>query len=208
VVVQFPITRTNQELTFLLGTLHNSGTSKLVGVTTPRSYGGAGGAMKTIVTIFFLSFLSCCAFGQDKAAISAAEAGCGPDNLELSVTTDESIHPTPPPENRKAMIYVVQRATGTFKFGADGKWLGALKGGRYFHVTVDPGEHHLCVKGRLPLWKGLSLHQLNAKPGETYYFFVHMAAGGGYNELTLTQLDPDEGKELVARSKFISSQAK
>jgi len=36
--------------------------------------------MKTTVTIFFLSFLSCCAFGQDKAAISVAEAGCGRDN--------------------------------------------------------------------------------------------------------------------------------
>jgi hypothetical protein len=163
--------------------------------------------MKTMVAAFFLSLPPCCAFRQDKAAISAAEAGCGPD-LELSVTTDESRHPTPAPENGKAMIYVVQRATGTFEFGADGKWLAALKGGTYFHATVDPGEHHLCVKGKLPLWKGLSLHQLNAKPGETYYFFVHVVSGGGYNELTLTQLDPDEGKELVSRSKFISSQAK
>ena len=164
--------------------------------------------MKTIGATFFLSLLSCCAFGQDKAAISSAEAGCGPDNTELSMTTDESRHPTPAPENGKALIYVVQRATGTFKFGADGKWLGALKGGSYFYATVDPGEHHLCVKGHLPLSKGLSLHQLNAKPGETYYFFVHMLSGGGYNELTLTELDQDEGKELVARSKFSSSHAK
>ena len=164
--------------------------------------------MKTILATFFLSLLSCCAFGQDKAAISAAEAGCGADSIELSVTTDESKHPTPAPENGKALIYVVQRATGTFKFGADGKWLGALKGGTYFYTSVDPGEHHLCVKGHLPLWKGLSLHQLNAKPGETYYFFVHMLSGGGYNELTLTELDQDEGKELVARSKFSSSHAK
>ena len=52
--------------------------------------------------------------------------------------------------------------------------------------------------------KGLSLHQLNAKPGETYYF-VHVIAGEGYNELTLTRLDPDQGEELVARSRFISS---
>ena len=118
-----------------------------------------------------------------------------PDNFELSVTTVESRHPTPPPENGKVMIYVIQRATGTFKFGADGKWLGALKGGTYFHAPVDPGEHHLRVRGQLPLQKGLSLHQLNAKPGETYYFF----------ELTLTRLDPDQGKELVARSRFISS---
>lgn len=163
--------------------------------------------MKAIVVTFFLSLLSCCAFGQDKAAISSAEAGCGPDNSELSIRIDESRHPTPTPENGKAVIYVVQRATGTFKFGADGKWLTALKGGAYFYATIDPGEHHLCVKGHLPLWKGLSLNRLDAKQGETYYFFVHVLSGGGYNELTLTALDPDEGKELVARSKFSSSQA-
>jgi hypothetical protein len=161
--------------------------------------------MKTMLAAFFLSLLPCCAFSQDKAAISAAEASCGPDNHELSVTIDESRHPTPSPENGKAVIYVVQRATGTFKFAADGKWLGALKGGTYFYAVVDPGEHHLCVKGHLPLWKGLSLHQLSAKTGETYYFFVHVVAGGGYNELTLTELDSDQGKELVARSKFSSA---
>ena len=64
------------------------------------------------------------------------------------------------------------------------------------------------MKGQLALWKGLSLHQLNAKSGETYYFSVRVVSGGGNDELTLTQLDPDEGKELVARSKFIFSQAK
>lgn len=83
--------------------------------------------MKTIVTTFFLSLLSCSAFGQDKAAISAAEAGCGPDNVKLSVTIDEAGHATPSPENGKALIYVVQRATGTFKFGADGKWLESFR---------------------------------------------------------------------------------
>lgn len=161
-----------------------------------------------MIATFFLSLISCCAFAQDKAAIAVAEAGCGPDNIELSVTTDESKHPAPTPENGKALIYVVQRAGGTFKFGADGKWLGALKNGTYFYTTVDPGEHHLCVKGQLPLWKGLYLHQLNAKPGETYYFFVRVVSGGGHDVLTLIKVDPDEGKELVARSKFSSSQPK
>ena len=166
--------------------------------------------MKTMVATFSLLFLSCCAFGQDKAAISAAEAACGPDNIEFSVTMDEAKHPTPGPENGKAMIYVVQRAGGTykFKFGADGKWLGALKDGTYFYATVEPGEHHLCVKGQVPLWKGLYLHHLNAKPDETYYFFVRVLAGGGHEVLTLIPVDDDEGKELVARSKLISSRAK
>jgi len=164
--------------------------------------------MKIIMGTFFLSLLSCCAFGQDKAAIAAAEAGCGPDDLEFSVTTDESQHPAPTPENGKALIYVVQKATGTFKFGADGKWLGALKGGTYFYASVEPGEHHLCVKGHLPLWKGAALHGLNAKAGETHYFFINLVSGGGYLELFFTEVDPDQGKELVARSKFSSSHPK
>jgi len=51
----------------------------------------------------------------------------------------ESKHPTTAPENGKAMIYVVQRAGGTYKFGTEGKWLGALKN-VYFYATFDPGE--------------------------------------------------------------------
>ena len=43
---------------------------------------------------------------------------------------------------------------------------------------------------------------MKAKAGETHYFFVHIVAGGGHNELTLTEVDPDEGRELVARAKF------
>ena len=163
--------------------------------------------MKTILGTLFLSLLSCCAFGQDKAAIAAAEAGCGPDDLEFSVTTDESRHPAPAPENGKALIYVVQNG-GTFKFGADGEWLGALKGGTYFYASVEPGEHHLCVKGRLGLLnKYVALHGLNAKAGETHYFFIRLVSSG-YPELFFTEVDPDQGKELVARSKFSSSHPK
>jgi hypothetical protein len=163
--------------------------------------------MKTIVAVVLLTF-SCCALGQDKAAISAAEAACGPPDAEFEVMPDGSQHPTMTPESNKALIYVVERATGVMRFGADGRWLGALKPGTYVFASMDPGEHHLCVTGRLPLWKGLSLHALNAKAGETYYFFVHVVAGGGYNELTLSQVDADEGKELVARAKFSASRPK
>lgn len=74
---------------------------------------------------------------------------------------------------------MVQRASGVVKFGADGKWLGALKGGTYFSASVDPGEHHLCTIGQLRLWKGLHLHELTAKADETYYSFVHIVAGRG-----------------------------
>jgi len=54
-----------------------------------------------------LSLLSCCAFGQDKAAVSVAEAACGRRDVRFDVTADKSQHPTPTPENGKALIYVV-----------------------------------------------------------------------------------------------------
>lgn len=46
--------------------------------------------MKTMVATIFLSFVCGCAFGQDKAAISAAEAACGPRDVEFDVTADKS----------------------------------------------------------------------------------------------------------------------
>lgn len=161
--------------------------------------------MKTIAAIVLLS---CCAFGQDKAAMSAAEAACGPQDAQFEVTPDESRHPTQTPESNKALIYVVQRAAGVMRFGVDGKWLGALKPGTYFFNSLDAGEHHLCVAGRIALWKGLSLHSLNAKAGESYYFLVRVVAGGGYEELTLSPVDPDEELELVASAKFTDSHLK
>jgi hypothetical protein len=48
--------------------------------------------MKTIAAIVLLS---CCALAQDKTAISAAEAGCGPQEQKFEVNSDESqiLHP-------------------------------------------------------------------------------------------------------------------
>jgi hypothetical protein len=57
--------------------------------------------MKTIAAI---CLLSCCAFGQDNAAVSAAEEGCGPQDKKFEVNSDESQHPTPIPEEGKAVI--------------------------------------------------------------------------------------------------------
>jgi hypothetical protein len=81
--------------------------------------------MKTraAIPLLWCSLLRCFAFGQNKAAVSAAEAACGPRDIEFGLTADKSQHPTPTPESGKAVIYVVQRAAGVMKFGADGKWL-------------------------------------------------------------------------------------
>jgi hypothetical protein len=154
--------------------------------------------MKTLAAILSLFCCSCCAFGQDKAALSASEAAaCGPRDLGFKVRADKSQHPTPPPENGKAVIYVVQKDDATSRIGADGKWLGAVRRRMYFSFSIDPGEHHLCAIGRIGVWSHVSLRELNARPGETYYF---VAKYGQLipDEFTLSQIDADEGKYLVA----------
>jgi hypothetical protein len=110
---------------------------------------------------------------------------------------DKSQHPTPPPESGKALIYVLQKDDATTRVGADGRWLGALRRRTYLVTSIDPGEHHLCAIGRIGIWSHVSLRELNAKAGESYYFVTE------YGELiadqfNLHQVDPDEGKYLVA----------
>jgi hypothetical protein len=161
--------------------------------------------MKTMAAIVLLS---CCAFGQDKAAVSAAEAGCGPQDTKFEVKSDESQHLAPTPEEGKALIYFVADGHLTSPFGVDGKWVGAVNGGRYFFVAIEPGEHHICamLQSSFPA-RGprVSVHSLKAEPGGTYYFRTRLVGISTGFVLQLDQLDPDEGRWFVAWSKFSTS---
>lgn len=161
--------------------------------------------MKTIAAILLLS---CWALGQDKSAVAASEAACGPRDLSFEVKADVSQHPTPTPENGKALVYVVQYERITSRFGVDGKWVGANHGQTYFFVAIDPGEHHLCAIGHAGVYRGVALHQLRAEAGMTYYFLPHIVRKLWGFEFDLSQVDPDEGKDLVARAKFGTSHPK
>jgi hypothetical protein len=164
--------------------------------------------MKTIAAILLLS---CCALGQDKMAVAAAEAACGPRDMKFEVKADELQHPTPTPENGKALIYVVKEDRISSRFGLDGKWVGALKGRTYFFVPIDPGEHHLCAIGQIGAATRVSLRELKAQTGMTYYFVPHIVGEAVYtidSEFDLSQVDPDEGKDLVAKAKFSTSHPK
>jgi len=116
-------------------------------------------------------FLTCCAFGEDRvaAAPNIETAACGPLNEKLEVKIDRSQHPTPAPPEGKALVYVVNQEVHD-NIGLDGKWAGANERGTYFFVAVDPGEHHLCVYATYHGASWLSLHSLQAKAGDTYYF--------------------------------------
>ena len=164
--------------------------------------------MKTIAAMVLLS---CFALAQDKRAISRAEVGCGPQDMKYEVKSDESQHPTPTPENGKALIYVVADGHLTSIFGFDEKWVGAVNGGRYFFVPIDPGEHHVCamLQSFLPeRGPRVSVHSLKAEPGGTYYFRTRMVGISTGFVLQLDQLDSDEGRWFVAWSKFSTSHPK
>ena len=164
--------------------------------------------MRTIAAIVLLS---CCAFGQDKAAVSATEAGCGPQDARFEVKSDESQHPTPTPEDGKALIYFVADGHLTNPFGVDGKWVGAVNGGRYFFVPIEPGEHHVCAMLQSFLTERgprVSVHSLKAEPGGSYYFRTRMVGISSGFVLHLDQWDSDEGRWFVAWSKFSTSHPK
>ena len=160
--------------------------------------------MKIIAAILLFA---CVAAAQDKAALTAAEAACGPREMHFTVKPDPSQHPTPPPGSGKALLYVVQEDRITTRFAADGKWVGANKGRTYFFIQIDPGEHHLCAM-RTSSAHGpgtrVSLHELKAESGKTYYFspriYSHVYVGASRFDLSL--VDPDEGKALVANGIF------
>ena len=162
--------------------------------------------MKTVAVIVLLS---CCAFGQDKAAESAADAACGPSDVDFEVHIDASAHPRPVPEMGKAVIYVVQKASSfATRFGIDGKWVDALKRNTYLSAPIEPGEHHLCAMGPSGDFNFVSLHGLNAKANMTYYFTVHVLHGEVYYDYSLSPTDADEGKYLVAGAKLSISHPK
>lgn len=176
--------------------------------------------MKTIAAIVLLS---CCAFAQDKRAISEAEVGSGPQDAKYEVKSDGPQHPTPTPEDGKALIYVVADGDLTTLFGVDGKWVGAVNGGitggRYFFVPIDAGEHHVCamLQSSHPLLPGfgvrgsgprVSVHSLKAEPDGTYYFRTRMVGINTGFVPQLNQLDSDEGRWFVAWSRFSTSHPK
>ncbi|MGA2134951.1 MAG: hypothetical protein ABSH50_21920 [Bryobacteraceae bacterium] len=150
-----------------------------------------------------LVILCGCAFGQDRAAVSSAEtAACGSRDVRMEVKIDASQHPTPPPSDGKALVYFVGQDVHT-RIGIDGNWVGANDRDTYFSVTVDPGDHHVCVLAQYSTASWLSLHSLQAKAGETYYFLpMPISNGGRGGTVSLEQLDPDEGRYLVAKAKF------
>jgi hypothetical protein len=173
--------------------------------------------------LFPTFLLSTLTFAQDQSPLAAAEAACGPKDVQFAAQAAPS-QPLAQPDAGKSLVYVVEvfdKVVGeisrpTLRVGVDGKWVGAGKGNSYISFSIDPGEHHLCANWQSH-WKRLSNEEafngFTADPGKTYYFRARIneigGSGGASNfSLDLEPLNVDQGKYLIASSAWSASQPK
>ena len=173
--------------------------------------------MKAAIVVMLFAAI---AFAQEPSAPAPAGSACGPLGVSFDTETSSAQPPTQP-EPGKALVYVaedfptVQPNIGSprIKVGLDGAWIGATHGRSYLFFSVDPGEHHLCVKWQSSLErfsKLASFAHLTAEPGKTYYYRTRITYSSQWaNEyLDLDAVDADEGQYLVASSPLVASHPK
>jgi hypothetical protein len=168
------------------------------------------------------------AFAQDQSAIAAAEAACGPKNVNFDVKQDATQHPTPQPEPGKALVYVVEDlgqcpdcggvgrivsdvSGAIIKVGMDGSWVGANQGSSYFFFPADTGERHLCVnwQSRLEVHsRAFAMANFTTEAGKIYYFRARVFPGEHDYSFELDPINSDQGKFLVASSTYSLSHPK
>jgi hypothetical protein len=177
--------------------------------------------MKAALVVLLFGVVS--AFAQEPSAITAAEAACGPKEVEFDAQPASAqiltTQPLTQPEAGKSLVYVVEvfeRAVNQFsrptlRVGLDGKWVGAAKGDSYLTFSVDPGEHHLCTRWQ-SRWKRFSdkaaFAGFTADSGKIYYFRARIIEGQNNFALDFEPVNGDEGKYLVASSAVSVSKPK
>jgi hypothetical protein len=165
--------------------------------------------MKAVLVVLLFAVVS--AYAQEASTLAAAEAACGPKEIQFEPQAS-GIQPLTQPETGKSLVYVVevferapnQMSRPTLRVGLDGTWVGAAKGDSYVAFSVDPGEHHLCTRWQSH-WKRFSdkaaLAGLTADPGKVYYFRARIIQGADFNfALDFEPVNADEGKYLIASS--------
>jgi hypothetical protein len=160
-------------------------------------------------TAFALILFSIAAFAQDPAAVSAAQAACGPKDVNFDVKDDNSQHTIGQPEAGKALVYVIQDigavncigACITTKIALDGAWVGANHHNSYFSFAVGPGEHHVCANWQshlARLSRVVALAHFSAEAGKVYYFRTRAFGDKTQSLFDLDTIDSDMGRFLVA----------
>jgi len=144
------------------------------------------------------------AFAQLPSAASTAV--CGPETVSFKVKLDESQHTLAQPDPGKARVYFLQDAGTshtigypTVKIAMDGAWLGANHGNSYFSVSVEPGEHHVCVTLQSSLVaQRVELAHFTAEAEKVYYYRTRLVMSRSVELLELDRIDSDQGKYLIA----------
>ncbi len=85
------------------------------------------------------------------------------------------------------------------KFAIDGAWVGANHGNSYFSVSVEPGEHHVCVTLQSSLVaQRVELAHFTAEADKVYYYRTRLIMSRSVELLELNSIDSDQGKYLIA----------
>jgi hypothetical protein len=91
----------------------------------------------------------------------------------------------------------------------DGSWQGANHGDSFLLLSVDPGEHHICVDWQSSLRalaKAGSAVTLTAEVGKTYYLRATVDTRQKYPaSVVLEAVDPAEGQLLISKSSLSKS---
>lgn len=156
-------------------------------------------------------------FAQDSTANPLAAAGCGPNEVQFDVKTNEKQHPTAQPDAGKALVYVIGAAWSDYvaihvgtpptRFGIDGTWMGANGYRSYFFFPVEPGDHRLCTSAQSRIQSvvksSTAAISFTAEAGKTYYFRTITPPRQNSNAgLELVPVDPAEAQVLIAATSF------
>jgi hypothetical protein len=143
-------------------------------------------------------------------------AACGRENVSFKVKLDESQHTLAQPDPGKARVYFVHDAGTTVTLGyptvklaLDGAWVGANHGNSYFSVSVEPGEHHVCVTLQSSLVaQRVELAHFTAEAEKVYYYRTQLVTSRSVELLELEPIDSDQGKYLIGTFPLSMSQPK
>jgi Protein of unknown function (DUF2846) len=138
------------------------------------------------IALFTLLFV---ASALAQAPQAGSTAACGRNNVSFKVKLDESQHTLAQPDPGKAQVYFFHDAgTGvtlgypTVKVAIDGTWVGAQHGNSYFPVSVEPGEHHVCVTLQSSLVaQRVELAHFTAEAGKVYYYRTQLVMSRVWN---------------------------
>ena len=112
---------------------------------------------------------------------------CGDDGVKFDVKGEKN-HPPPaaPAADKAQIIFINTDRHYTARYGVDGAWAGANEDNSYFVVTVDPGQHHLCMSYQISFGGNERIREaatkvaaLTVEAGKVYYFESSLGVIGG-----------------------------